>query len=131
MPSDPITLVRWRDAKTDPPPHDEMAYLTHVKEEDFAYSAVCTYVGSEDIYGDIVGYAWYYGESGDPATPQPDLWADAPPPGDDPLTLDDLRALERMATYAVVETDFDGDGNPAMAGLRDRLRRALEEAEGT
>lgn len=120
MASDPITLVRWRDAKTDPPPNDEFSYLTHVKEENFDYAAVCTYLGSEDVYGDIVGYAWYYGDSGDPATPQPDLWADAPPPNDDPLTVADL-----MDALAALIEKHRGWVGPSAA----RLRRAIEKLE--
>jgi hypothetical protein len=58
----------------------------------------------------------------------------ASPSGSDehgPLTLDDLRGWYRELGYRVTETDFDGDGNPEVVALRDRVRRAIEAAERT
>ena len=43
---------------------------------------------------------------------------------------DDLRACVQMLTYSIRETDFDGDGNPGVVALRDRLRATLPTTKG-
>lgn len=102
MPSDPITLVRWRDARTATPKGIDQHW---------------TDVGP--VWFDAHARDWYvpdeFGSSMDP--PEfPSVWCDPTPPDDDALTLDDLRVL---LTWA-----------PSRSPEAARLRRAIEAAEG-
>lgn len=103
MPSDPITLVRWRDAKTDPP----RTLAEKWTDRDGARMHV-----------DMKRWVWMNGE--EIGGPQPALWCDPVPPSEDALTLDDLR----LALY-VLERANSGKRLDAA----DRLRRAIEAAE--
>ncbi len=99
MPADPITLVRWRDAKTDPPDGSHDLMWTDVGEGYFYREKGMWYSEGYDMY------------------PQPSVWCDPVPPGDDPLTTDDLidLAADRMDEYIdTVEAQVE------------RLRKALQ-----
>lgn len=106
-----VTLVVWRDAKTDPPPH---------------FGLFRTDVGLLHYYDE----AWAERASDGfmlPADPQPSVWCNPRPPGDDALTLDDLRNVLEFAHRGGMDTSYILAAQEAWH----RLRRALEEAEGT
>ena len=81
--SDPITFARWRDARADPPPTG---------------SVRLTDEGPAQFYSDGEP-GWYDpAPNGDYLDPQPTVWTVVRPPGDDPLTIDDLRTLVGQRT---------------------------------
>lgn len=101
--SDPITLVRWRRADTDPP-------RTLVE--------VWTDRGGARMHVDMKRWVWMNGEEISGA--QPSWWCDPVPPGDDPLTMDNWES-------AVAELEGTGYEHDRVEAAR--LRRAIEEAE--
>ena len=110
MPSDPITLVRWFDAKTDPPETDDALCFTD------GNPPYLRYVSDEDYHGwvflDVDGIEVR-------ARRAPRVWCDPVPPGADPLTLADLRVLADPANR---------DARRWLDAVT-RLRRALEGTE--
>jgi hypothetical protein len=106
--SDPIVLVRWRDAKTDPPANKETGYPT-----DMGIGYI------HPVNGLWIDQAYLV-----PFSPQPFVWCDPLPPGDDALTIDDLRAVcDGLEAFA---NDYHfGD---ELSGFI-RLRRAIENLE--
>ena len=95
--SDAVTLVRWRDAQTDPP---EVAG-NHATDQ-----GCC--------YWNFDGWLHYTDRVMDP---QPRWWCDPQPPGDKPLTVDDLEAAHDAAQVL---------NWPRMYRCQDRLRAALD-----
>ena len=117
---DAVTLVRWRDAKTDPPEEGEPAKTTN--------AGILAY---EEPLG---GWCWT-GSQGNRylARPQPTVWCDPVPPPGDALTLDDLRAAAAFLNlYGLDQAERgteNGDRRKAVVdAVVPRLRRAIDEA---
>lgn len=104
--SDPVTILVWRDAKTDPP---DGALLVQT-DRGLAYRVLAQWF-SEDDDSDLM--------------PAPTVWAELPvPPPSDPLTLDDLRVL-----LACVSSWGDDPAYGVKEQAVARLRDILEGAE--
>ena len=96
--SNPVTLVVWRDAKTNPPA------TANRKRTDSGF-VYC-------LDGD------WQDRTGHPMVVEPTIWCNPTPPSSDPLTLDDLRYLLRLSYQ---EPMMPPD-------VQNRLRKALEGA---
>ncbi len=91
-----VTLVVWRDASTDPPPRDH---------------DVWTDVGEAYCWGR--NPVWEWTKPGMEADCTPTVWCDPTPPGENAVTLDDLRAAARAcAVLAESIRAFPEDATP-------------------
>lgn len=108
MPDDRVTLVRWRDTKTQPPTSGDYMVLVYDDRDGAGEVGLVNAIlvaDAPEIY------------------PQ---WAMFPtPPGEDALTLEDLSNVLRnalnMSNMPYLRTDLDSI---------DRLRRAIDALEG-
>ena len=101
---DPVTLVRWRRADTDPPDGDMDRRIIALHEDGKVEGCDAYYLGDQDYV----------------------LWAEYPtPPGDDALTVDDLEAAHDAAQM-LTGSDFHKRDWPRMYRCQDRLRAALD-----
>ena len=92
MPDDRVTLVVWRDASTDPPREGEWRLTdrgwlryTDLYEGYEDPSPPGTPLWCEEGCGE---YLW--------VSPQPTVWCDPKPPGENAVTLDDLRRARHL-----------------------------------
>ena len=76
---------------------------------------------------DPAGGLWYYAGTSDVMDPQPSVWCDPTPAGEDALTIDDLRRVLRVASFANATHDYEGDAADYRSIVR--LRRAIENQE--
>ena len=81
--ADRVTITRWRDAQADPPGHpggvltdQGLAWYGHTPD------------GGGPWYGELGAFG------SPPLDPQPSWWCDPQPPGEDALTIDDLRLID-------------------------------------
>lgn len=108
MPDVPVSLVRWRDAKADPP--EEIGWYWTDKGALYCYEKL-----------------WLDGEEV-PTQLFPSVWCDpSPPDGDDPLGADDLQhVLMAAEAWGRTVNWLDTPGKGWHADAVARLRRALE-----
>ena len=110
--NNPVTLLVWRDAKTDPPENGSIR---------------TTDEGRAQYWDEDGEPGWYYGPDGDFLDPQPRWWCDPRPPGDDAPTLQDVANVTAAATYLVRYVPSDDPNEVAeMAASAARLRAALD-----
>lgn len=102
-----VTLVVWRDAKTDPPEWDGM-YQTDVG----------FYTYSNGGWQSLLRTA-----------PRPSVWCDPVPPGEDALTTEHLRVLADAAWASRKNVRLHDDDYPLLIEAEARVRRALEQME--
>ena len=112
MPDDRVSFAVWRDASTDPPDDDRLV-LTERLEFAFYDADMSPPWCDHDFYADDIR----------PLNPQPSWWCDPKPPGEDALTLDDLR---RVVNYA---DGTDRSSHDAAQTAAARFRRAIEALE--
>lgn len=114
----PVTLVLWRDAKTDPPKRSR-DYETGFGVPLFYDTTRKEWGERDELLGD-----WY------PAMPQPSVWCELTPPGDDPLTVDDLRyTAEILERVSAGKEPTPGEDVATLAGILARhWRRVLADA---
>ena len=112
----PVSILVWRDAKTEQPPD---------------YLPVLTDLGLAFRY-ESEGEANWTGEiSGSELPEEPKLWAKLPKTPDGPLTLYDLWRVTEYARFAVpgilcVRDDVDAAAVVSIMRLEDALRRATQ-----
>lgn len=99
--SDRISLVRWRDAKTDPPNHER-------------------YVWTDEGQAVFFGRLWITGDG----YGTPTMWCDPMPPTQDALSFMDLDLLA-----VVVSQQWKGETTPAIAARRLRVTLDLLAVE--
>ena len=111
--SDPITIVRWRDARTDPPKDNRQVWTDD--------GGMTYFEGAEPP-----ARKWQDEWPG----ADPTVWCNPVPPGADPLTLDDLRLILPAAqdTAARLRDIEHPDANEYAAAL-ERVRNALKGAK--
>lgn len=124
VPDRPVTLVVWRDAKKEPPPHSNPV-IVEFDEKPHGYSSYprIGYLShSQSAWG-----TWTDDEH-QVVYPQPVRWCDPVPPSEDALTLDHLKnAADACAVLAVLRKDHE----PAFGDAERAVRRAIEAAEAT
>ena len=122
MSKDRITLVRWKDAKTDPP-------------ESSLYDWYHTDVGGDVLcYLDDKGWCWEANSNVFvPVRPQPTVYTAVFPPGENALTLNDLRDIAEIVESEARHSDGVMGGVQEWWDLAARLRAALAavSAEGS
>ena len=107
MPDDRVTLLHWRDARTDPPRSGARRI---------------TDMGWAQYWDDGGDPGWYHDNDGEYLEEQPVVWCAPTPPVEDALTLDDLR---RVVNYA---DGTDRSSHDAAQTAAARLRAALDAA---
>ena len=104
-----VVIVRKRDAKTDRPEDQNLAYPTD--------RGVGVIHPATDAWLDIALLR--------PFNPQPSVWYDLRPTEGEPLTVDDLEAAHDAAQM-LTGSDFHKRDWPRMYRCQDRLRAALD-----
>ena len=118
--TDPVTLVRWRRADTDPPDDHRLV----VTDRGFG-----RFMGPRGLPRDAGhGVVWFPLRSDTEwMFPQPSWWCDPQAPGEDALTTDDLRrALIASEAWGRTVNWLDTPGKQWHEDALARLRAALD-----